>query len=52
MYDIISGIIDHSWNTGTSEQQYVYVISGAILILVTVCVIDLVYRIFSHFWHG
>lgn len=52
MYDIIDQIINHSWSTGSSEQQYVYVIAGAILIVVTVSIIDLVYRIFSHFWHG
>lgn len=52
MYDIISGIIDHNWASGSSDQQYIYVICGALLIVLVVCIIDLVYRIFSHFWHG
>lgn len=50
MYDIISQIINHSWTTNTSEQQYIYqgcIIVIAVLLAVTV---DLVYRVFRHFW--
>lgn len=51
MYDIISNIIDHNWITqGANEQQYIYYISGALIIILTVVFIDLVYRVFSHFW--
>lgn len=50
MYDLISGIIDHSWSTGSSEQQYIYYICGALIIIFSVVVIDLIYRVFSHFW--
>lgn len=50
MYDLISRIIDHSWSTGSSEQQYIYYICGALIILFCVVVIDLIYRVFSHFW--
>ena len=50
MYDIISNIIDHNWATGSSEQQYIYYICGALIILFTCVVIDLFYRLFSHFW--
>ena len=50
MYDLISGIIDHSWSTSTSEQQYIYYICGALIVLLTCVIIDLVYRVFSHFW--
>lgn len=53
MYDIISGIIDHSWQSNyTTDQQYIYYIAGAVIILLTVVVIDLVYRTFSHFWRA
>lgn len=52
MYDIISGIIDHNWTTGGSDQQYIYIICGVLIVVLTVSVFDLVYRIFSHFWHG
>lgn len=50
MYDIILGIIDHNWSTGSSEQQYIYYIAGALIVIISVVVIDLVYRIFRHFW--
>lgn len=50
MYDLIFGIIDHSWTTGSSEQQYVYYICGALIVILTCVFIDLVYRVFSHFW--
>lgn len=50
MYDIVSGVIDHSWMTNNSEQQYIYYICGALIILLTCVFVDLVYRIFRHFW--
>ena len=52
MYDIISNIINHSWATSASEQQYIYYICGALIVLLTCVFIDMIYRIFSHFWHG
>lgn len=51
MYELISNIIDHSWFTqGSGEQQYIYYICGAMIIILTVVFIDMVYRVFSHFW--
>lgn len=50
MYDLISNLIDHNWVTNSSEQQYIYYISGALIIILTVVIIDLVYRCISHFW--
>lgn len=50
MYDLIEGIIGHQWVTGSSEQQYIYYICGALIIIFTAVVIDLFYRVFSHFW--
>lgn len=52
MYDIIAQIIDHSYVTGTSEQQYYYYTCCALIIILTVVFTDMVYRVFSHFWHG
>lgn len=52
MYDIISQIIDHTWTTGDSAQQYVFYVCCALIIIFSVVIIDLVYRIFSHFWHS
>lgn len=53
MYDLIEGIIDHTWQSNyTSDQQYIYYIAGAMIIMLTAVFIDLVYRVFSHFWSG
>lgn len=53
MYDVISNIINHNWQTNyTSDQQYIYYIAGALIIILTCVFIDLIYRIFSHFWSG
>lgn len=50
MYDLISNLIDHSWSTASSEQQYIYYICGALIIILTCVFIDMIYRVFSHFW--
>ena len=51
MYEIIENIIGHVWNTQYSgAQQYIYYICGALIIIFSIVIIDLVYRIFSHFW--
>lgn len=52
MYDIISQIIDHSWSTNSSEQQYIYYTCSALIIILTIVFIDMIYRVFSHFWRG
>lgn len=53
MYDLISQIIDHSWITqGANEQQYIYYTCCCLIIIFCVVFIDLIYRIFSHFWSG
>lgn len=52
MYNIISQIINHNWSTGTNEQQYIYYICGALIIILTCVFVDMVYRVFSHFWRG
>lgn len=55
MYDIIAGIIQHTWDSdyyNNTEQQITYYICGALIIIITVVFVDLVYRVFSHFWNG
>lgn len=53
MYDIIQRIIGHSWiSQGAGDQQYIYYVCCALIIIFSVVIIDLVYRIFSHFWHS
>lgn len=55
MYDILYNIIDHVYDTsyasGTEQQIYFY-IAGALIIILTVTFIDLIYRVFSHFFRG
>lgn len=51
MYEVIENIINHTWQSNyTSDQQYIYYIAGTLIVIITVVIIDLVYRIFSHFW--
>lgn len=46
MYDIISSIIDHSWVTqNAGEQQYIYYICSALIIIFSLTFIDLIYRL-------
>lgn len=50
MYDVIYQIIAHTWVQNDSMQQYVlYTCMVCIPVLLTVF-IDMVYRVFSHFW--
>lgn len=51
MYDLISNLIDHNWiTTNAGEQQYIYYICGAVIIILLVVFVDLMYRVFRHFW--
>lgn len=55
MFDVINGIIQHIWDTdawNNTEQQVIYYICGCLIVILTVTFIDLIYRIFSHFWNG
>lgn len=52
MYDIIRNIIDHSWSTGGSDQQYIYYICGALILLLTVVFIDFIRDIFRGYSRG
>ena len=52
MYDIITSIIDHTWTTGSNDQTQIYYICGALIIILTIVFVDMVYRVFSHFWRG
>lgn len=52
MYDLIQGIINHVWTTGSNEQSTIYYICGAVICLLTVVFIDLIRDIFSGFIRG
>lgn len=52
MYDLIRDIIAHVYTSGDSSQQYIYYICGSLIIVLSAVTIDLLYRVFSHFWRG
>ena len=53
MYDIVKNIIDHEWISNyTSDQQYIYYICGALVILFAVVFIDIIRSIFLGFFRG
>lgn len=52
MYDIISNIIDHNWATGNSEQQYIYYICGALIVVFSVVFVDMIRDFFRSFMRG
>lgn len=51
MYSIIEAFIDHVWETtgGTGDQAYIYAISGLILIVFVVKMVDLITSVFRNF---
>ena len=53
MYDVITEIIGHTWQSNYSgDQQYIYYIAGTLIILLTVVFVDMIYRTFNHFWRA
>jgi len=55
MFDVIYNIIAHNWDTqawNSTEQQFIYYIAGTLIVILTITFIDLIYRVFSHFWRG
>lgn len=50
MYSIIEQIISHSWQTNYGgDQQYIYYIAGALIVVLTVAFVDLVKTTFQQF---
>lgn len=51
MYDLISALIDHEYvsNYG-GDQQYIYYITGTLIILFSVVIIDMLYRLIRSIW--
>lgn len=52
MYEIIQSLIDHAYVTGDSMQQYIIYTCCTLILLLVVVFIDMIYRVFSHFWRG
>lgn len=50
MYNIINQIINHVWATNDSMQQYIVYTCCVLICVLTAVFIDLVYRVFRHFW--
>lgn len=49
MYDLIKNIIGHTWQTNTTgDQQYIYYICGALIIMFSIMIFDTFRRIFIH----
>lgn len=50
MYEIIEAILAHSWQSNyTSDQQYIYYIAGALIIIFATDLLDWIHRLFSSF---
>lgn len=49
MYDLIQGIIEHSYTTGDSSQQYVYYICSALICILVIIFADAVRSVFHGF---
>ena len=52
MYDLISALIDHSYVSGDSMQQYIIYTCCTLILILTVVIIDAVFRVFTHFFRG
>lgn len=51
MYDIIEAIIGHTWQSNyTSDQQYIYYICGAMIMVMFTVILDLTYRVLRRIW--
>lgn len=48
MYDLIEQLIDHTWQSNyTSDQQYIYYITGTVIVIFCVWLLDLIRVIIS-----
>lgn len=52
MYDIVEQIINHNWVTSMGEQQYIYYICAALIVVFSVVFIDMIRDIFCGFFRG
>lgn len=52
MFEVVSNIINHALSANDDAQYVILYICGALIIILTCVFIDMIYRIFSHFWHG
>lgn len=50
MYDVIGNIIQYSGSNSALYDEFAFNCSGALIIVLTVVFVDLLYRVFRHFW--
>ena len=51
MYNVISEIFGHAFQSADSGESYIAFVSGAIIIVLTAVFVDMVFQTFSQFWH-
>lgn len=52
MFEAIFNILGLTFEAGTPEFQAVLFACLALIIILTCIFIDMIYRVFSHFWRG
>lgn len=53
MYDIISNLINHAWQSNyNGDQQYIYYIAGTVIILFVIWVFDIFTQLVKSFRRG
>lgn len=53
MYDIIDTIISHAWESNySSDQQYIYYICGALIVVLTAVFVDRIFLFFNRLIGG
>lgn len=50
MYDVISEIINHTFEAGSSGEEMIGFVCAAVIIVLTAVFVDMVYQTFSRFW--
>lgn len=51
MYEVVEEIINHTWQSNyTSDQQYIYYICGALIVVLASVLVDAIFDLFRRFW--
>lgn len=51
MYEVVEEIINHTWQSNyTSDQQYIYYICGALIVVLAAVLVDAIFDLFRRFW--
>lgn len=52
MYSIVENILNFTGSSSYNYESYIIYTCAALTVILTVVFIDLVYRVFTHFWRG